>query len=106
MREFRTIMSFGVKAALLFIMLSNLSYACASSPHGATTMTKEKAVELAKAKAKEMAYSIEDHKITSEETSETWKISFFPSNQDSLGGGLVVTIDKTTGKILSAKRQQ
>lgn len=97
--------------SLYFVLLLGIQYGCKRSTEKSSGETKkeeimkEKAIIIAKDKAKELGYSLEDMTIKVTEKEGSFIVYFVPKAM-VLGGDLWVEVNSETGKILDIKRGQ
>lgn len=68
-------------------------------------VTRDQAVELAKAQALREHKSLDSYNVNAREETKTWSVEF-QLKDFTMGGGLTFIIDKETGKILERRESQ
>jgi len=96
---------------LCFFLLSSIQYGCKRSPQNSKSKTKEvdpmkeKAIAIAKDKAKELGYPVEEMTLKLTAKKNTFIIYFSPREM-ILGGDLTIKVDAKTGEIIGIERGQ
>lgn len=96
---------------LCFMLLLSIQYGCKRSPEDSDVKTKkveamkEKAITVAKDKAKELGYSLEEMTMKVIAKKDTFVVYFAPKAM-VLGGDLTIKVGAKTGEILEIERGQ
>lgn len=97
--------------SLCFMLLLSIQYGCKRSPEKYSVETKEveamkeKAITIAKDKARELGYSLEEMTTKVTEKEDAFIIYFAPKAM-VLGGDLTIKVSSKAGEILDIKRGQ